>query len=1334
MPTRVIDIWVQEQQIRLAATAVGALQDGNAASVRALRDSLTEFIVSTVSTRSTPLTSPTRRQLGLISSDYWEYAGFEDFGSNLREESARRDWGCHADTMLASHALTLLGQRHVSIEDFLTWAIRVSPPSRSGRGGWMSKYWKNLRSVFDVEDGECANKWLQLAREGGQIDERIEAINNLSVLETASPGGRIASPWQSLCLELLGQQFSWPLLGARVVGLPFGTSLPAALALEPPRDHGGGNDVRFFCRMGEREATYLKGQAADNKKPRIDRFSDGTLAWTGEFLRSFPTSLAAAKQLWKSQNGRVPEAERQAVLRLGLTVDWSFANRIATIPALEEFLVEGRSAEVYFSQVILAQLLSASKPVGVATGTIDLHETTLPLGWVEDISYKTRYAQHTGIFPRLILPKRASTELEQGIREALVEDQESARMEVNYCPTARSAADAMQRSGWRRTAFVRAPEDRFAFYEALGRLHLNAIRAGDTADSDVDIEVESQIGELEPMEDWRLEKLKQQTRDWIMYGAKGLRWFKLNPQDCRPKILGRWLAWLDHSTRVDRAALTGPGLGILCLRLAIEDNEMRVWSRLFHMLDVHPALWRRFQWATPQQAREILARVLNNFGCNPEISVTPPPDLLVIVDDGGATRQRTNRIFPEDFRGQMRDVFAPHLGSLLGVRDEARARVLGKTRIVVLQPDETVPPNDCLEAPSKAVGYDLDPLEKELVGTLNVFRAGFSVQAATTVMRTRDAALSVTDAHKKLNELVQRRVLGRHRGEYFLRWDYRTNTGNVYHSPEAHFVAAKALAPILDADDSFVADNRDKLFDEWGIHDALWHLRHAYMESFPRQARIRSLISDATLTLLTLMPTPDWDLIRPLAGTGAEGIVEALDLSADLLETESDIRGAENVHSSRFALAINVIAKRLSQERDEQTSRSLLERACTWFSSGSAALNDGATAAQAVKLLSEFAYCLRSAGALDANKSKLLADVEQRLNDALDQYWKHKLDSSDVPMSREYMRLRVLDGSRAVRDRSKDARIACELWGSRTLESLNQWFEPWTWLLALMRPSDFAPSEVAAVLDLMNQSESDSVESARTVSRRLRLSSYWKPFREQGTRAAVTLYEWLVLRRKDRLWGHRANIAFAYFEEWIAESHNCFDLANAIEMDALVDALRHLQRSLQRQGCDPHKARLAASIFKDSWGCWSLLSRLQESGNDGVSLRDRYSLLLTMASLQPGSFFEPGFEVSSGRQNMFTEKAIPANYFKARRLSLEWLRSLKSETRHRRDLQKGINDLESRLQPFMSRKQIDEGSVVGTTPDVASMDDLEDVEGRQSDSGNRFIDRILNLGIEQEPH
>ncbi len=1275
-----IDAWLLDQRIRLCSTALRALTVKTTdQAIQNSRIRLTGFVAENAASGIDRLSLPTRNLLASIGSEYFGDAGFEEFEDELKAATDENSNGRNVDASLQTHAVTLLKRQHITFEAFLKWATRISSRGKS-TDNWQRSLWERMRKNLDLES---VDEQLRRLRESDSLNTRISAIDQLYALDNEWT-------WKSLCLALMSEQFCWPLLSGRIHNDSYGTSLPIDLSLTLPNQ---GQGITFLCEMDRRKCAYIRGDNHIPQVERVDRFNRGALNWTGEFLQSFVTGFSVGKKLWSTQNGRADLEERENVGKNGLRVDWSFANRIVTetvyqgLAVFPDYPISGRSAEAYISQTVLARLLDAPIPAGVATGTIDRHDGALPIKWVEDIGFKAEWAHQSNTFTRLILPSEAQANLNDELKTKLEMDSDSAHMEVNYCPTARSAADAMQRSGWRRATFIRAPEERFTFYEALGRLHSHAVEHGD-----IQKQGTSNGPDAAPMKEERIILLKAQTKDWLIGGKVAVRWFQCNPEDCRPWALGQWLAWIDHSVRIDPDRdRTGPGLGVLCLRLGSDDNEIRIWSQLFESLDINPDLWREFQWATKSVAQKIFARILSNFRCNREVSITPPPDLLVIVDEGGLTKTPTNRIFTDDIRVQMHHILSRELGDQLDgyVRDDARSRVLGNTRILILQPNEAFSPNCNIPRPLSDNDEALAPLDAEWVDNLSVFRSGFSVQAAATIMRNHDhdQVLSLMAVLEQLNKLVQQHILGKHRGEYYIRWDHKRGRESADIPAKDHYRAALALAPILRPGNQFSAGNRDNLFDGWAVNEALWHLHECYVRTFQREQGFQRRIGEATLTLLNLMPTPYWDMVRVMAATGTKGKKDALELVSDLLAAESKFRKTDSrkVHSSRYALAINVIAQNLNSPVSDVPS--LLDQADSWFSEGQQSMEGGNNEdTQTVKLFSEYAYCLKRA----SNKQLLgrtssLADIEEKLDKALEKYWRNSnLQKSNlqknIPISREYFRMRIFDENKQLLDRSKDAWIACELWGIQSIELKHQWHEPWLWLLSLMSPVDFDAAEIASVMDLMNESQNNNMAPARSVAHYLRLSAYMPRMRKLGTKAAENLVAWLT--GHNRLYGPGAYIAWTFIEEWCAESHHSFDLADSLETPVLSGALREYRLRDTKRKHDPAMAKLASILYRNSWSCWALLAKLQREQNNHLSSHDRQKILQTLNQFSPKQFFEPDMEIGGKKGDAFSQKGIPERYFKARYDALRWIYAEKLRTNNP-TVKKAARNLYENLSPYL---------------------------------------------------
>jgi len=1226
-----IDGWLRDQRVGFAANAVQALESSDPSNpaianlARCISAELHEI---------DQLSLATTTQLARVSDESWAALLGEDSLVIAKLAGYRR---ASKSRMLArktfvGHALTVIVQPHIGLRDFVKWARRTGIKD----SGSTDAYWKQRLEALQSNDGD---RRLDEFRSATFIDDRLRAIDDLhwAGFGKDTNGLKVNDEglWSWLCQALVSQQFCWPLLSAEIGEATFGVSLPLQLMLTRPLEGRSPSTVHCRCR----DKTYMRPTRLEDGGWTRHRFTSGPINWTNDFQHSLATGLIAGKALWASQNGRAARAMRLDHLDQNLTVDFTWAHGVVDGLPLPDVTLSGRSAELYVTQIVLARLLGFDTPIGVATGTIDTNSPTLPVGFVDDVDLKARYARDAGVFSRLILPAALSPSFEAETRPALDELHATGRLEVNYCPTARSAADAMQRAGWRRTTFLDAPEERFFFYDTLGRLFNAAKECGaPEKDFDLDSETETVSVSASPMAASEIEALQRRASRWLE-NSQGVVKVRASASDLRPQLVGPTIAWLDHSTRVDPLNTTGPGLGIVFARLHGGDNEVRFWSRLLKSMNVSSGVWLNFQWATVEQAQALLALVLNNFNVDPRISNTPPPDLLVIVDDADVSVNRSNEIFPEDFRGQLYDVFSGQgLTSKLEQRDVARSRALGKTRVIILQPD-------CVSGGNE----EFDDPAPEALQPLRVFRSGFTVQLAAAAWAhasTSDLPTNIAESRIQLDELMKLGWLGRHRAEYYVRWNRRQQQTSHDVPASLHLAVAKAWAPILDSSARAFLNNRDSVFEARALEEAIWHLQTAIRGTVPRMRQLQVELRSSLLSLLSLLPDADWDLVRPLMNSGQKGRVEALELAEELLMLEDTIRrGSGNIHSSRYALAIHVAARRIQDEGCSQAEcENLIGRALAWYENGRSSI-DG-TGPQQIKLTSEFAFFLRSWEALPGqSRHPLLKQTESLIDERLKGWWpnRHQADSwLDVPLSMDWMRRRISD-NRPEDARSIDARIAAELW-------LHKWPEPWLLLLGLMAPDRFTVAQVGGVFNLLGNAPKMRIERASLLGRAIRLRTYAAPERRKVTEALSNVLTWLFVVSPP-LEGHRAAAATELLIEWITESHNCFDLMQHIPNETLVGVLLN--------GCqNVHFRRLCHIVFADSWGCWAMLSRLPVN----LASRDARKLTIRMASGSPRPRFDAGLAigdtVAGGDREQFLENQIPPRFFTARIAALQWLRNL----------------------------------------------------------------------------
>jgi hypothetical protein len=1116
-------------------------------------------------------------------------------------------------SVLATNSLTLFRQDHLGLVDFLEWAGRASGRCAAPELGWHGPIWIRMAECL-ASSGQLGelDALLSTARSAtARMDRRIRAANELFSRVNAACSFEDATEvippaWSRLCLGLLSSMFCWPLMVAGTAGVTIGVSLPVNAFLSTD----GASKVWF--RADHRR--YRPKEATSDSPVARYGLNPGRLCWDRNWQMSFNTGLAAAKELWKGQNGRlVSDRQKNDKLTCSLVVDLTQACEIvdAVFQSCDDatgFELQGFSAEVYICQVALGLLLpEAATPVGVATGRIYKDEGLFRIGDVGGIDAKLNFANNTGRFSLVVLPDTEATKTRVASAVALM--QEGKFVEVNHCATARSAADAMQTSGWRRAHFFRAPAVQRSFYAMLYRLFASANSSGDESAQQFDatefLAIEdlgsSSHDRVSGLSANKLERLSQLskilTSSWnsVKYAPTGM---------LTEAELGEWLAWVDHRARSGTEAGRGAGMGILCVRTSDGDKDMRLWASIFDILTVNPRLWTQFQWANLEQAAAVLAKVLNNFSVDPSISYSAPPDLLVVIDDAGLTQGATNTIFPEDFRGQFFDLLNPreascpaHLYDALQSLDESRSAVLGSTRLIVLYPQREVMERTLTASTDSETPADCDAesqKDRELLERLSIFRYSFTSQSAAVVLNHgREAKLEWQQVKTLLDGWHREHKVFRHRGRYHIRRTLarRLRDGAFLRDPTAHLAAAKSLAPIIQPRKLFLASNRDRSMEPEELSEAVWHLRQAKSLAQPRQKSLWSELQVGLGALTFLRPDPDWDTVRELLRTGSSTYRQAYVLAKKLIAVEKAWCSGRP-HSSRYALAINTIGRYGKASGDRVVQLTLLQEAKNLFEEARAAMNAsgyGESPPQTAKLLSEYAFCLRANGAEDSPFVVDLTAAEQQIEEiVLPMLGNVYLKADEAPLSRDWFKGRWQDSNAPVTHCTKFARIACDFFGET-------WDEPWLALMAMSSPDDFATEQMAAVLTDWQRAY-DAVEFGTRIRGMIvsdRVSNAVK-------RAALHLYQFLThpSHPLDPGKGPARDIALQLVQELVlCESQSCFDFLMQLPARALISGVSRSDRaSLTAQ--DSAAAFVGAMSIKDVLGCSALLSRWTPTSAD----------------------------------------------------------------------------------------------------------------------------------------
>lgn len=1115
-----------------------------------------------------------------------------------------------SSTAFAVNAATILQQDHISFKKFLKWAYRASLTlsDNSFKIGWNQAIWSRIynylseNNIFDQLDSELItirNPNCHLTDRISALNELYRLVNEVAKLNDTNP---TTQPWIRLAKDLMNRLFCWPLMVDEVgEDISSGISLPISAFLSED------NASSVYFKDGTSRYTEYVGDMVDRK---LFGFNKGSLRWNYEWGNAFKVGLSTAKSLWATQNGRLAAPDKkESLLNCSLVVDLSHANAIVSrlydkAGSFATFKLSGRSAEVYLAQVALGLMLpESSKPDGVATGKVRYEQGFYRLLPVERIREKLRYANNSGMFSRIVLPENERTKKQAS--EEIKQLEQARLVEINYCPSARSTADAIQASGWRRAYFFRTPIVQRSFYNLLYDLFqfdnsqkttgLPRENADDYLPKE-DRNVNKLQPKQPPLSDYELNKLQKMSA-YLTSKDYTVKYCKRSDIKLSEELLGKWLAWIDHQVRGGYGGEPGPGLGVVCMRTSERDNQIRFWSALFDLLKANPRQWEKFQWADLEGAAHILASLLNNFQGDGSISYSSAPDIIIIIDDASYTQHPTNLVFPEDFRGQLFDLLNPqksqrdyYLANALHELDLSRARILGRTRLIVIYDEQT----DEERVPKETTKVD------EGLRRLAIFRQSFSVQSAFAVLHhdnphSKSEELAINywqDIRTQLEKWVHDHHLYRHRGHYYLSQKLRRELQDSpeHTDPRLHLTAARSLAPIIEPHHLFLAGNRDRAMDPEQLAEAMWHLQEALKFTEPKDNILRPQIREAIGTLTFLRSDPDWDTVKML--NSMRRCDEAYFLAMDLLEVEKQYRIP---HSSRYALAINAISRHAATLKSKSDiHRSLLDEANNLFTIADdlAKASDTTSLQQHTKLHSEYAYCLRN-NLLDGDDKiyqqlyKLENDLDRLLGYLLKQ---RDLVGVETPVSQDWLTLKWSDDKQSKAECAKFARYACDL-------SQDSWDLPWLVQLALMSPEQFETPQVARILNKWKYAYNDSTEgffrriAGLTVQMR----------KEYPVVASFNLLSFLIIK-EDRL----KSLPAKYAKEWI---------------NALCDAAtpyREIPNKQFKQIRNDIIWRICLLLGKQTSSGWEVYGKIREVTEFFlITIGVKYAWLFVLASQYP---------------------------------------------------------------------------------------------------------------------
>lgn len=1094
-----------------------------------------------------------------------------------RELELRRLQRERCSGILVSHAVYLLRQSHVTLRDWLTWLHRFGDSRTTGARAVLGA--TQVGSVREEMEGllvETRDVSQSAASRAAIVDQLHDSIVRLI------PAQNTSFWWTATCLAWRRSFFCWPLMagasdaGTQGISLPFGLSL---LDDDKSRVYFRINDAKDSPRGYGRYV--LEGSWA--------HIEGSAMRWNAEWFRALNVGLTVAKRLWATQNGRFRFVEEEAAIRLlqsSAVVDVGPACSIvdAFFQSLDGgYSLTGRSAEAYWAQALLGLMLpGAQTPLGVVTGRIERMNGLDEIHHVEATDKKLAYANNAG-FSRIVIPAprdrrvtyaehRFSTvvsdsfdeevaprhidsmetpseeldpsdlasasspknEAEQMVR-AFLESIEAAdtrkTIEVNFCHDVRTAADAMQVAGWRRTSFLRLPETQRSFTAHLRRLYLHELvdrrvqlTGKDLADHRRNPWTERDSSAVE-----RLDR-------HLLSATRAIKFVERARLEARLRIdaeedIGKWLAWKDHQIRErDPEGARGPGLGVLCLRTTPGDHEIRLWSMVAGALTASSEWWDRFQWSDQEGAAELLAQLFSNQRADPRIGCTPAPDVILLFDEANLTQRRTNNIFPDDFRGQWADLLNPsretaHVQHLL---NEALVRHgvgrVGGTKIIVLYGPkaETAMP----------VPEDLDAEQRDMLERVAVFRFDFSIQDAFVMMnygRDQAGRRPWLQVHQVLTDLTAKGLLQRARGRLYVPSRFLPALRQAPHwsKPEAHLAAAMTMAPILAPTTFFIASNRDRSLEEVPLAEATWHLYRSRSLSPLRDRRHRHRCNTALANLTFLRPFADWDTVKQLQ-RGQPG--EALELARELLAKERLVTG-RMPHTSRIGALLNTIGhygRSLSTSGPETRRAALIEEAIRACDEALGRLDSRSVSdvrRQKRKLFSEFVFCLKALGVPDGDqrlkaKSEYLATmireiIQPEFFETLG-YEHSQLD--DFPVAQDWFRAQWDDERLTRRQRSTYAYAAARLHVGRRRDgqvTREPWDQPWIEYFALTAPADFFGRQLRAPLACWEDVYGNDENAALRFGQRVR---EWTSLGPKGRDRDLSRWALKLCHASEHLW------------------------------------------------------------------------------------------------------------------------------------------------------------------------------------------------------------------------
>jgi hypothetical protein len=937
---------------------------------------------------------------------------------------------------VTGQALQWLTNPDGSFEDFLSWAQMVGGQSTM----WPRKPWKVIREqLIKQKTLDQTNRcFTDVKNSAEQTQKRLRAMDELHQLIPEHI--RLSGTWLRLARQWVGSLHAWPLLvHTSLANDSFvGVSLPVTAELTSRMtDSPASAALRCNGQVFWIPATQGDGLANQVTKP----FAGAPFYVGNDWLGGLETAVQAASDLWQSQNGRLGGAGAQAaanavVLVVDVTTAAYMNQKIfgAEPDLASKAAIVGRSAETYFSQVVLGLMQpDRALPCSAATGMLEKSQTgEWVIKAVYGIAQKLAFANASGLFSRVVIP-RESVKIEnyRELSSSFVADGEQRQVEVNVAHTLRTAADAMQTGGWRRARFFRAlrAEHRFGI---AGALLFSYDKENDAP----------------PLDRHELESIEFLSN--AAFGntdAKSVSPVQIIEEtDQGPKLtdelIGNWLGWEDHRARTTQIARPhfehglGKAIGLIVMRTSEDDSPVRMSAAFLQLAAAATGVWPQLRWGGKEQAAAAFASVFSSGNGS-----HPPPDLLVLIDDGGLTQGAGAGQTAGDTLSRWQELFTtlpgaqePPIAQAIGQVHEATQprceHVFGQTRVVIIRRNK----RDTDEGqPGPQNQQHLSEFD-----ALAVFRHSFSAHQAAAVMQ----AVSETARSggwpyviEKLQEwtTTDKKLVYR-RGRYAVWSNHiaRLAQARAHADGRLHWFAACAFSPALSAGRSFLTANRDRMQDAEHEAEAAWHLGHArrLAANNALHYRVQSQMKNAANQFMISRALLDWDTVAAVCSNNPH----AAELIAErLLREELSVASRQEVR--HLARAITVKGRLANTEPPGTDARktalteavALHERALSQLNA-----NPPACDFERVRVMSSTANALRSNAASLTNDHKTLLEC---IETALWPYVKTVADAgtgeTNLPfLSSDWLEQIVRDASATREQRYQSAAARCRLLGS----------------------------------------------------------------------------------------------------------------------------------------------------------------------------------------------------------------------------------------------------------------------------------------------------------------